>query len=99
MNNIMGTPPAAPPPNISNLAENEAGAKVVLTVRERMAEHRTNPSCNSCHGILDPLGFALENFDATGRWRDKDRFSGAVIDASGELPDGSKFTGSEVGIA
>jgi hypothetical protein len=95
MNNIMGTPPAAPPPNISNLAETEAGAKVVLTVRERMAQHRTNPSCNSCHGILDPLGFALENFDATGRWRDKDRFSGDVIDASGELPDGTVFTGPD----
>jgi hypothetical protein len=95
MNNLMGTPPAAPPPNVSNLAENEAGSKVVLTVRERMAQHRTNPSCNSCHGILDPLGFALENFDATGRWRDKDRFSGAVIDASGELPDGTRFSGPD----
>ena len=95
MDNLMGTPPAAPPPNVSNLKENEAGAKVVLTVRERMAQHRSNPSCNSCHGILDPLGFALENFDATGRWRLKDRFSGAVIDASGQLPDGTTFTGPD----
>jgi len=93
MDRIMGTPPAAPPPNVGDLKENKAGAAEVLTVREMMAEHRSNPSCNSCHGILDPLGLALENFDAVGMWRERDRFSGKAIDASGELPDGTQIDG------
>ena len=93
MDSITGTPPAAPPPNVPGLKENQAGAEEVLTLREMMERHRIDPTCNSCHGILDPLGLALENFDATGRWRDRDRFSGKVIDAKGELPDGTIIDG------
>jgi mono/diheme cytochrome c family protein len=84
LENITGTPPAAPPPGVETLKENQAGAKA-LTVRELMVQHRANPSCNACHGIMDPLGFALENFDAVGKWRAKDRDAGTVIDSSGEL--------------
>jgi hypothetical protein len=89
---ITGTPPAAPPPAVPSLKENKTGEKAV-TVREMMARHRDRPSCFACHGILDPLGLALENFDAVGRWRDKDRMAGTVIDASGVLPDGTKIAG------
>jgi len=89
---ITGTPPAAPPPAVPSLQENKTGEKAV-TVREMMARHRDRPSCFACHGILDPLGLALENFDAVGRWRDRDRMAGTVIDASGVLPDGTKISG------
>jgi len=85
---LMGTPPPVPPPDVEDLAENEAG-KPATTVRERLEQHRQNPTCNACHAILDPLGFALENFDATGRWRDVDRFTGTAIDTSGVLPNGT----------
>ena len=84
---IMGTPPAPPPPNVEALKENQAGAKA-LTVRELMATHRSQPTCFSCHGVMDPLGFALENFDGVGKWRAKDRYAGTKIDSSGVLPDG-----------
>ena len=92
MDNITGTPPTPPPPNVKALKENVAGA-TALTVRERMAQHRTDPSCNACHGILDPLGLALDNFSAVGEWRTKDRFAGTPIDATGVLPDGSPING------
>jgi hypothetical protein len=92
MDNITGTPPTPPPPNIKALQENVAG-ETAQTVRERMAQHRTDPSCNACHGILDPLGLALDNFSAVGEWRTKDRFAGTAIDASGVLPDGSPIEG------
>ena len=59
------------------------------SVRERLEQHRRNPVCSSCHSQMDPLGFALENFDATGRWRDRDRYAGVAIDAAGKLPDGT----------
>jgi hypothetical protein len=71
LENITGTPPHAPPPGVEALKENMDGVKA-KTVRERMEAHRSNPSCNQCHGILDPLGFAFENFDAIGGWRNKD---------------------------
>jgi hypothetical protein len=89
---ITGTPPAAPPPAVPSLKENKTGEKAV-TVREMMARHRDRPSCFACHGVLDPLGLALENFDAVGRWRVKDRMAGTTIDASGVLPDGTKISG------
>ena len=89
---ITGTPPAAPPPAVPSLKENKTGEKAV-TVREMMARHRDRPSCFACHGVLDPLGLALENFDAVGRWREKDRMAGTMIDASGVLPDGTKISG------
>jgi hypothetical protein len=84
LENITGTPPHAPPPGVEALKENMDGAKA-QTVRERMEAHRSNPSCNQCHGILDPLGFAFENFDAIGGWRNKDHETATLIDAGGEL--------------
>jgi mono/diheme cytochrome c family protein len=81
---ITGTPPHAPPPGVEALKENMDGKKA-QTVRERMISHRTNPTCNACHGIIDPIGFSLENFDAIGAWRDKDRETGTVIDAGDNL--------------
>jgi hypothetical protein len=83
---ITGTPPHAPPPGVEALKENMDGAKA-QTVRERMIAHRTNPTCNSCHGIIDPIGFSLENFDALGAWRDKDRETGTMIDSSDRMHD------------
>ncbi len=91
LENILGTPPPAPPDNVPALKEKEAGSRAtVLSVRDRMAQHRANPVCASCHAMIDPPGFALENFDAVGQWRDVDESRNA-IDASGVLPDGSKF--------
>ena len=92
LTSITGTPPAAPPPAVPSLKENKTGEKA-LTLREMMARHRDRPSCFACHGILDPLGLALENFDAVGRWRERDRMAGTVIDASGVLPNGTKIAG------
>jgi hypothetical protein len=91
LTNILGTPPPAPPPNVPALKENNEGGKV-LSVRERMEEHRKSPACASCHKLMDPLGFSLENFDAIGQWRARSE-DGAPIDASGVLLDGSKVDG------
>jgi mono/diheme cytochrome c family protein len=89
---IMGTPPAAPPPNVEGFVEVEIGQEY-STVRERLEKHRANPSCNGCHGVIDPLGFALENFDAVGRWQDIDRMARTPIDASGVMADGTPVSG------
>lgn len=84
LDNLLGTPPPPPPPNVENLKDKAASAS--LTMRERLAEHRANPACASCHDLIDPIGFALENYDAVGRWRN---FEGETsIDSSGVLPDG-----------
>jgi hypothetical protein len=91
---INGTPPHSPPPNVEALKDAKAGEKP-KTLREQMALHRTKSSCFSCHGVMDPLGLALENFDAVGKWREKDRLAGVPIDSSGELPDGSKINGPD----
>jgi len=91
---ITGTPPAPPPPNVEALKETKAGEKP-KTMREQMAAHRAKPACYSCHGVMDALGFALENFDAVGKFREKDRLAGAHIDSSGELPDGSVVNGPD----
>ena len=93
LENIIGTPPAAPPPNVEALPENQEGAKTVRTVRELLEHHRANPSCNSCHGVIDPLGFALERFDAVGVKRRKDRFAGTPIDTLTTLADGTQVDG------
>jgi hypothetical protein len=94
LENITGTPPVPPPPDVSALLkDNKVGAKVFQTVRERMAEHRNQASCNQCHGIMDPIGFSLENFDAVGRWRTVEMFAGTAIDPTGSLPDGTKLAG------
>jgi hypothetical protein len=89
---LLGSPPPPPPPNVPALDEtkNSANGKL-LTVRERMEEHRKNPACASCHRVIDPLGLALENFDVTGAWRIKDH--GSPVDPSGELYDGSSVNG------
>ena len=92
MRNLIGVPPDPPPPEVETDLDNVAPEES-LTVRERLAIHRENPTCNGCHGLMDPLGFALENFDVDGTWRDVDRESGRPIDASGTLPDGSKIGG------
>ena len=89
---LIGIPPPAPPPDIPDLEETNAAVGTrLLTVRERMEEHRSNPACTSCHLVMDPIGLALENFDVTGAWRIRD--NGAPIDASGELYDGSVLNG------
>jgi hypothetical protein len=90
MENIMGTPPPAPPPNVPALKEGDEGGKVT-TVRERLEEHRKDPPCSTCHKVMDPLGFSLEQFDAIGQWRTKDL--GLPIDATGQLADGTKING------
>jgi hypothetical protein len=89
---VTGTPPSPPPPAVPSLKENKNG-ETPHTVRELMALHRDKPACFACHGVLDPLGFALENYDAVGEWRTKDRIAGTAIDASGVLPDGTKING------
>lgn len=92
LTNVMGTPPPAPPPNVPALKDNDEAGKVT-TVRERLEEHRKNPACATCHRIMDPLGFSLDNFDAVGKFRTKE--DGLPIDASGQLADGTKINGIE----
>jgi hypothetical protein len=92
LDNVTGTPPTPPPPNVEALKDTPPGGKV-LSMREQMAAHSTVKSCHSCHGIMDPLGLALENFDGVGRWRERDRLANTRIDASGELPDGTRIAG------
>jgi len=92
---LQGVPPANPPPNVPTLDDKNVGTTKALTVRQMMAKHRASPTCASCHAVMDPLGFALENFDATGMWRDKDRFANTGIDSQGELPDGTKLNGPD----
>jgi hypothetical protein len=92
LDNILGTPPPDPPPNVPPLPEKTGVyAGRAPSMRERMAEHRENPTCASCHSMIDPLGFGLENFDPVGKWREVDEVY-VAIDASGALPDGSKFS-------
>jgi len=85
---IMGSPPPIPPPAVPALAENQAGKKAT-TVRERLEEHRKKPQCFACHAAIDPIGFTLEGFDATGKARRIDRFARTEIDSLGKLPDGT----------
>jgi mono/diheme cytochrome c family protein len=90
LENLLGTPPPPPPPGAGDLNESKEVADSE-SLRKRMEQHRANPSCASCHERMDPLGFGLENFDATGAWRERDGKS--VIDASGTLPGGQSFNG------
>ena len=90
LDSILGTPPPPPPPNVPALEE-AAGRRSRKIVRERLTQHRANPACASCHSRIDPLGFALENYDVIGRWRDQE--GGKPVDNSGELMDGTKFHG------
>jgi len=91
LENLLGTPPPPPPPDVPELKAAPHGKP--LSLREQMQEHRSNPTCAACHARMDPIGFALENYDAVGQWRTKD--AGAPIDASGRLPDGTEFTGPD----
>jgi hypothetical protein len=92
LNNIFGLPVPPPPPGVdTNLAESKPGTKPA-SIRERLAQHRQNPSCSSCHAVIDPLGFALENFDVIGGWRTVDE-SGKPVDASGATVSGAKVEG------
>ena len=91
---LLGSPPPPPPPNVPALEETRGTSETgrALSVRERMEQHRSNPQCTSCHRVIDPLGLALENFDATGKWRIRD--GGMAVDTSGQLFDGTSITGS-----
>jgi hypothetical protein len=91
LENILGTPPAPPPPNVPALQESKETQR--LTMRQRMEQHRANPACASCHSRMDPLGFALDSFDAIGKWRTTETAAKIPIDVSGALPDGTKFQG------
>jgi hypothetical protein len=94
LDNILNAPPPPPPPDVPPFNEEGTRAGKVLSVRERLEEHRTNPVCANCHRMFDPIGLALENFDATGAWRSREGGTGGnVIDASGELSDGTKVDG------
>jgi hypothetical protein len=88
---ILGTPPPPPPPSVPALKEDH-GEGTPQTLRERLEEHRRDAVCASCHNTIDPLGFALENYDVLGRWRTED--SGKPIDTRGEMPDGTRFDGA-----
>ncbi len=92
LENLLGTPPPLPPPNVPSLEET-TGAGETLSMREAMEQHRANPVCASCHRLMDPPGFALEQFDAVGRYRTRNE-SNTEIDASGMLPDGTAFDGA-----
>jgi hypothetical protein len=87
---VIGSPPPNPPANVPPLKEAGDNEKV-LSVRERMEQHRANAACNSCHQIMDPIGMALENYDAVGLWRTRDQ--GFVIDPSGKMYEGSPLSG------
>jgi mono/diheme cytochrome c family protein len=91
LNNIFGLPIPAPPPGVDTNLDNKPGG-ANLPIRERLAQHRVNPSCSSCHGVIDPLGFALENFDVIGGWRTKDE-KGNPVDASGTTVSGARIEG------
>jgi hypothetical protein len=89
LENLLGTPPPTPPPDVPNLEEKPTAT--ARSVRERIEQHRANPACAGCHKIMDPIGLSLENFDAIGRWRATDE--GVTIDASGQLVDGTPIAG------
>jgi hypothetical protein len=91
LDSILGTPPLPPPPNVPALEEHSAAQPA--TMRERLSQHRANPVCAGCHSRIDPIGFALENYDALGQWRTEE--AGKPIDNTGELPDGTKFAGAD----
>jgi hypothetical protein len=90
MTNLLGIVPPDPPPNVPALKEVAAGSGV-QTMRQQMEAHRANPACAGCHKMMDPIGFALENFDGIGKWRTQD--AGQKVDASGQLTDGTKIDG------
>jgi beta-lactamase regulating signal transducer with metallopeptidase domain len=90
---LLGLPQYSRPPNVGVLAETADGKSAPL--RERLAQHTKNPTCRACHGLMDPLGFALENFDTVGQYRERDPVTGEAVSTSGTLPDGTELTGPE----
>ena len=91
LDNILGTPPPPPPPNVPILPEASSGS-APSSIRERLAQHREDPVCSTCHTVIDPLGFALENFDVIGAWREFDE-AGNPVDPNGNYPGGVEFAG------
>jgi hypothetical protein len=89
--NILGTIPPDPPPNVPVLKDTGGNASAAQTMRQRMEEHRANPACASCHKMMDPIGFSLENFDGIGKWRTTE--FGQKLNASGQLVDGTRING------
>lgn len=90
---LLGTPPPPPPPNVPNLDDVVPESDEPLTLRQRLERHREDPQCASCHAVMDPLGFGLENYDVLGRWRDES--DGMAIDSAAALPDGTTFRGPD----
>jgi hypothetical protein len=91
LENLLAAPPPPPPPNVPALKTEANETGKALSMRDAMVQHRASPACSGCHARMDPIGFAMENFDAVGKWRDRD--AGVTIDSSGVFPDGSKFDG------
>jgi hypothetical protein len=91
LENILGIAPPAPPAGVETNLDVSAEIKQPVTLRQRMEQHRSNPVCASCHSLMDPIGFSMENFDLVGKWRDRE--GKAAIDASGQLADGTKLDG------
>ena len=93
LENLLGAPPPQPPPGVETNLEKDPQQVKVTSLRQRLEQHRANSACASCHRLMDPVGLALENFDHTGKWRDKD--GGVAIDATGQLADGTKVNGPD----
>jgi hypothetical protein len=90
LDTFLGTPPPPPPPSVPALKEPDGGSSDLISIRDRLAAHRSDPACSSCHQLMDPIGFALENYDAVGRWR---AYDGEIpVDVAGQLPDGRQVT-------
>jgi hypothetical protein len=94
LDRLLGTPPADPPLEVPSLPENKRG-QPAKTLRARLEQHRANPTCFACHGVMDPLGFALENFNAVGQFRANDPDTQTPIDTAGQLPDGTPIAGPD----
>jgi hypothetical protein len=92
LDKLMGTPPTPPPPNVNTDLTTPKGQRP-KTMRAKLELHRSNPTCNGCHGVIDPYGLALENFDVTGKWRDRDAAADEVINARTVLPTGMAVNG------
>jgi hypothetical protein len=92
LENVLGSPPPPPPANVPSLKDRSEDGRI-LSVRDQMERHRADPACSGCHARMDPLGFALENFDAIGRWRGSSGEGEIPVDATGVLPDGTRFEG------
>jgi len=93
LENLLSSAPPPPPADIPSLTTEGTEREKPLTLREAMTRHRASPACAGCHARMDPIGFAMENFDAIGRWRERDSTNGQAIDVTGVFPDGTKFEG------